>query len=260
VAAARGVPAGVVDEGRTVLVGTAVDVAAVVGTTVGGVPVAEGSAVAVGGGVPVTEGSAVAVGAGVFTGVAVATGATVSVGLGVSVGGTGVSVGVGVSVGGTGVSVGVGVSVGGIGVFVGVGVSVGVLVGVFVGIGVLVGVFIGVGVGAGIIAPGFIDTSLPLGMILMCRLEPDNDDAPFPAPTPGSSGDARWPPHKTYASPALFVIWTIVCLWPAAQAPWPATSVNESIVAFAPLNGTLVEVMGAPGSAARLVLNTSRKR
>ena len=34
VAAARGVPAGVVDEGRTVLVGIVVDVAAVVGTTV----------------------------------------------------------------------------------------------------------------------------------------------------------------------------------------------------------------------------------
>lgn len=47
-----------------------------------------------------------------------------------------------------------------------------------------------VDVNRGIAALGFIEASL-LGIVLMWRLEPGHDDAAFPAPTPGSGGDAR---------------------------------------------------------------------
>ena len=47
-----------------------------------------------------------------------------------------------------------------------------------------------------IIAEGLIDTSLFGVKRLMCKLAPEYCDAPFPAPTPASRGDASLPPHN----------------------------------------------------------------
>jgi hypothetical protein len=125
---------------------------------------------------------------------------------------------------------------------VGTGVLVSACVGVDVAVktAVLVAVSVGldvtepVGVAEGVLVSGvpvavavavasalhvLIATSFDGSESFMWRLAPGQDAAPLSAPTPGSSGEARRPPHSTYASPAAFVIVTMDSRSPALQLP-----------------------------------------
>jgi hypothetical protein len=178
-----------------------------------------------------------------------------------------VPVGIGVLVAvSVGLEVAVGVAApGGGGATVVTGVPVAVLVAVTVAVRTTVTVTVGgalvelttvvlVAVGVASDWHVLIATSFDGSESFMWRLAPGHDAAPLPAPTPASSGDARWPPHSTYAVPAAFVIVTMDSRSPALQLPCASTSVTESMVALIAENPSFDEPMVPPGVAGRLVL------